>query len=602
MRFLKASSSKLSCEQAYYLKSHPFSGKMLGSMKTSEQKETSAQLYASIMKHRLKGIMIIDLAGKIKVVNEAFSKITGYAEKEVIGKNPTFLYSGRQGEHFYKKMWHHLSADGEWQGEIWNRRKNGTIYPEWLSISGIRDETGKIGHYVAIFSDITERKLSEERLVYLAHHDILTDLPNRRLLEERLAQSIKQAERKQQKLAILSIDLDQFKQINEAFGRPIGDELLITVADRLKSTVRDSDTISRLSGDTFAILLTESSEIEHTATIAQKILHLLSKPISLDRHQPIAISGSIGISLYPSDGTDSKTLFTHADQAMRRVKKRGRNGYQFYSEEIGIHSLERIELKMAIRRALEQDEFELYYQPKLDLKTGAITCLESLIRWRHPEKGLILPDAFIPMAEETNLIIPIGEWGLRIACEQAKKWRDKGLPPLRMGVNFSARQFQQENLLENVLNVLRETKLEPEFLELEITESIAMDQVDKGIQTMNELNQIGIRLAIDDFGIGYSSLGYLRQFPVHALKIDQSFIKNLPKNKDDAAITAAIIAMGHNLNLEVIAEGVETKSELGFLQQHECDGVQGFYLSQPLPADLLEAFLIRGTYKTLLTD
>ncbi len=568
--------------------------------KIHKQIETDTLLSASIMKHRLKGIMILDLSGEIKVVNEAFSKITGYSDEEVLGKIPSFLYSGRQGEHFHKKMWHQLSADAEWQGEIWNRRKNGTIYPEWLSISGIPNETGEITHYVAIFSDITERKLSEERLVYLAHHDILTDLPNHRLLKERLIQGIKQAERKEQKLAILSIDLDHFKQVNEAFGRAVGDELLITVARRLKSTVRDSDTISRLSGDTFAILLAESSEIEHTATIAQKILHLLSTPITLNGHRPIIITGSIGVSLYPEDGTNSESLFTHAEQAMTRVKNQGRNGYKFYSEEIGTRSLERIELKMAIRKALERDEFELYYQPKLDLKTGEITCLESLIRWRHPEKGLILPAAFIPMAEETNLIIPIGEWGLRVACEQSRRWRDKGLPPLRIAVNFSARQFQQENLLENVRTVLQETKLEPESLELEITESIAMNQVDKGIKTMNKLNELGVRLAIDDFGIGYSSLGYLRQFPVHTLKVDQSFVKNLPQNKDDAAITAAIIAMGHNLNLEVIAEGVETKSELAFLQAHHCDGVQGFYLSKPLPAEELEAFLKRGTYKSLL--
>lgn len=567
-------------------------------MKNAIKSISNDQLAASVLQHQLKGIMITDLKGRILLVNAAFSKITGYASDEVIGKIPTFLYSGRQGTAFYKTLWSALRRFGEWQGEIWNRRKSGTVYPEWLSVSGIRNSEGKVTHYVAIFSDITERKLSEERLVYLAHHNILTELPNQRLITERLEQAIKQAERKKKKLAFLSIDLDHFKQVNEAFGRPLGDELLITVADRLKTAVRDCDTISHFSGDTFAILLTESSEIEHTATIAQKILNLLSRPVTLNQHT-IIISGSIGISLYPADGTDSKTLMGHADQAMARVKKQGRNGYQFYSEEIGVHSLERIELKMALRRALEQNEFELYYQPKLDLNTGEVTCLESLIRWRHPEKGIILPAAFIPMAEETNLIIPIGEWGLRAACEQARRWREKGLPPLRIGVNFSARQFQQENLLDRVLAVLEENELEPAALELEITESIAMDQVDKGIKTMNELNKLGVRLAIDDFGIGYSSLGYLRQFPVHTLKVDQSFIKNLTTNKDDAAITAAIISMGHNLNLEVIAEGVETESELGFLKAHQCDGVQGYYLSRPLPAHLLEEFLLTGKYRGL---
>ncbi len=570
-------------------------------MRESKDTKKKERLAASVMQHKLKGIMIIDLGGQILMVNDAFSKITGYPSHEVIGKDPTFLYSEREGSDLYKIMLETLYRCGKWQGEVWSRRKNGTVYPEWLSISGILDEEKQITHYVAIFSDITERKLSEERLVYLAHHDILTDLPNQRLMTERLTQAIKQAERKEKQLAFLSIDLDRFKQVNEAFGRPLGDELIITVANRLKSAVRDCDTISHLSGDVFAILLGESDEIEHTATIAQKILHLLSKPIHLDGH-PIIISASIGISLYPSDGTDSRTLIGHADQAMSRVKNQGCNGYQFYSEEIGVRSLERIELKMAIRRALERNEFELYYQPKLDLKTGEITCLESLIRWRHPEKGLILPAAFIPMAEETNLIIPIGEWGLRAACEQARKWQDKGLPPLRIGVNFSPRQFQQENLVESVLSVLEETGLNASSLELEITESIAMDQVDKGIKTMNQLNQNGITLAIDDFGIGYSSLGYLRQFPIQTLKVDQSFIKNLTTNKDDAAITAAIISMAHNLNLEVIAEGVETKSELGFLQEHECDGVQGYYLSRPLPANLFEDFFQTGNYRALVTE
>ncbi len=559
----------------------------------------SLHLSASVMEHQLKGIIITDLKGDILAVNAAFSKITGYSSEEVIGKSPTFLYSGRQGENFYEEIWSLLKQETVWQGEVWNRRKNGTIYPEWLSISGIKNKANQPTHYVAIFSDITERKLSEERLLYLCDHDILTDLPNHRLLADRIHQAIKQAGRKQQKIALLLIDIDQFKQINDTFGNPAGNKLLVETASRLKAVVRSSDTISLLTGGTFAILLTESSEIEHTATIAQVILNNLSKPLTLNKH-PTRISASIGISLFPADGADTNSLFRHADYAMKRVKQQGHNGYQFYSEEIGIRSLERIEMKMAIRRALEKDEFELYYQPKLNLKTGKISCLESLIRWRHPQKGLVLPSAFIPLAEETSLIIPIGEWCLNAACKQAKKWRGGGMPQLRIGVNFSAQQFQQENLSKYVLSVLKKNGLDPSSIELEITESIAMDQVDKGIETMNQLHQLGIRLTIDDFGIGYSSLGYLRQFPIQTIKIDQSFIKNLTTNPDDAAITAAIIAMGHSLNLEVIAEGVETKKEMAFLQEHGCDSMQGYYLSRPLTADMMEDFFHTGHYKELL--
>lgn len=550
----------------------------------------SVHLAATVMKHRLKGIMVTDTEGQIQIVNEAFTRITGYSEEEIIGKTPEYLYSGHQGAIFYERMWNLLLRDGKWQGEIWNRRKNGTIYPEWLSLSAIENQSAQVTHYVGVFSDITERTLSEERLFHLAYHDILTGLPNRRLLTDRLAQEIKQVERSQQKLALLQIDLDQFKAVSDIIGHPASDALLVEVAQRLKEAVRDCDTVSRLSKDSFIILLTESSEIEHTATIAQKILNSITKPTMIDE-RPVILSGSIGISLYPADGTDCETLLEHVNRATSRVKAEGKNGYQFYSEAMSIASLERIALKMAIQRALDRGEFHVYYQPKMDLKTGKISSVEALSRWQHPEKGLILPAAFIPMAEETSQILAIGVSVLRTACHQTENWQKAGLPPFGLSVNLSARQFQQENLVSIVIEALQESGLNPSTLELEITESAALEDLEKGIATMNELRHLGVKLAIDDFGIGYASLGYIRKLPIHTLKIDQSFIKNLTVNESDKAITAAIIAMAHSLNLNVVAEGVETEGQLAFLEKLQCDQMQGYLLSRPLPADLLEGFL-----------
>ncbi len=554
------------------------------------RREAEEALGLPIMAYALEGMMVTDLEGRILLINETFTKITGYSFREVVGKTPALLYSGRQGRSFHKEMWKALIRQGEWQGEIWNRRKDGTIYAESLHFTPYQDKDGQTTHYVGLFSDLSKHEISKERMIYFAHHDVLTGLPNQRLLTDRFAQAIKLAERKGGKLALLYIDLDHFKRLNDELGHTGGDEVLVTIARRLSGCVRDCDTVVRLPHDIFVVLLTESSEIEHAATISRKILHLVAKPILIET-RPVVLGASIGVSLFPADGADSMTLLDHAQMAMSRVKNQGRNGYQFYSEELGTKTLERIDLKMAIQRAIDREEFQVYYQPQVDLKTGKISCVEALLRWRHPEKGLLSPSAFIPMAEETRLIVEIDTWVLRAACRQLKIWQDKGFPALRIAVNLSALQFQQQNLCPLVDDILRETGIAPDALELELTESITMHDVDKGVETMKRLHHLGVRIAVDDFGVGYSSLGYLRQFPIHTLKVDQSFVKGLCNNPDDAAITAAIIAMAQNLNLEVVAEGVETEDQMTFLRQHHCGSMQGFYFSRPLPADLLSEFL-----------
>jgi len=551
-------------------------------------------LAATVMGHRLKGIMICDRSGKILQINKAFTRITGYSEQAIQGRSPECFYSGRQGPALYRSIWSALSSAGQWEGEIWNRRKEGPLYPAWLSFSATEDASGEVTHYVGIFSDITERRLSEARLLHLAYHDILTGLPNRRLFTDRLAQEIKQVERSGQKLALLQIlPLAEGKhgEAGASTGTSHDDALLLEAARRLKDCVRDSDTVSRLENDAFLILLTESSEVEHTATIAQKILENLSNPRLADGR---TLRASIGISLYPADGADCEALIRHAERAAQRVQGEGGQGYQFYSEAIGAASLERIALRMAIDRGLASGEFAVYYQPKVDLKTGRISCVEALSRWQHPEKGLTLPAAFIPMAEESSQILKLGASVLEEACLQLKKWQKKGLPSIGLSVNLSARQFQQEGLVQKVSDTLDVCGLEPALLELEITESAALADLEKGIATMKGLQALGLKLAIDDFGIGYASLGYIREFPIHTLKIDQGFIKHLSTSKRDAAITTAIIAMGHSLELNIVAEGVETETQLNFLKKQGCDRVQGYLLARPMPADRCEAFLRAG--------
>jgi diguanylate cyclase (GGDEF)-like protein len=436
-----------------------------------------------------------------------------------------------------------------------------------------------IGGQIGLF---LSRRKAEERIRHLAHYDELTGLANRNMINQRLNQALARARRNDKPLAILFIDLDRFKNINDTLGHGAGDNVLKEVAERLRECLRDSDTIGRLGGDEFVVLLEELSEPMHSAAVAQKIITAVAKPYTLDA-QEFHITASVGISAYPADSEDMQSLLKNADIAMSRAKELGKNNYQFYSAQMNRHTLDRLALESSLRRALERNEFVLHYQPKVDIRSGRITGMEALMRWQHPTNGLIPPMQFIPLAEETGLIVAIGEWVLRAACAQSQSWRKQGLPPLRLAVNLSARQFNHEHLLQDVEKVLNDTGLDPTGLELEITESMVMHDPERAVMLLNKLRAMGISISIDDFGIGYSSLGYLKRFPVDSLKIDRSFIMGLPLDNDDAAIAQAIIAMAHTLKLSVIAEGVETDEQLRFLRDHLCDEVQGYYFSKPVP-------------------
>jgi diguanylate cyclase (GGDEF)-like protein/PAS domain S-box-containing protein len=458
--------------------------------------------------------------------------------------------------------------------------------PRFVSLSGrpLFDAHGNFTGYRGVGKDITAAKAAEERIQYLAYHDGLTSLPNRSMFSQLLNHGISRAHRYNKKMAVLFIDLDRFKNINDTLGHEAGDLLLQQVGTRLKDSLRQSDTVARLGGDEFVVLLEEVGERQVVATIAHKLLSSIIKPFNM-LGQEFRVTASIGISTYPDDGQDEQTLMKNADIAMYRAKEEGKNNFQFHSEQMDTHSFERLALESSLRRALERNEFELHYQAKMDLRTGQMTGMEALVRWAHPDLGMVSPAQFIPLAEETGLIVPIGKWVLRTACLQNKAWQDEGLPPLSVAVNLSARQFTDENLLPDIAAILNESGMDPGFLELEITESMVMHRVDKAVQILTELKKIGIRLAIDDFGTGYSSLSNLKRFPIDTIKVDRSFIRDIPGDAEDKALTKAIIAMGQTLSLTVTAEGVETQEQVDFLRQHSCNEFQGYYFNKPVPAE-----------------
>lgn len=534
-------------------------------------------------------VLVTDADNSCIMVNQAFSAITGYTLEELKGKNPRMMSSGRHDAAFYQEMWKSLFSTGYWQGEIWNRRKNGEIYPQWLSIVVVRDERDKTRNFIAIFSDISERKNVDERLYFMAHYDPLTGLPNRSLLHDRLLQAITYAKRQGTRVAVMFLDLDRFKTINDTLGHSMGDLLLQAVAERLKGCLRTSDTVARLGGDEFILVLPDLRDSDHAGKIAQKILDLLGRPYSI-RDMELHTSASIGISVYPEDGISNEELISNSDVAMYRAKDNGKNNFQFYAPIMNKSSYKRLTLENSLRRALEREEFILHYQPQIDLLTGKICGVEALIRWNNTEQGLIPPDTFIPLAEENGMIVPIGEWVLREACRQNSSWQKQGLTSFTVAVNLSAMQFHQKKLAITVEKVLQETALSPDWLELEITETGIMKHSD-AISTMKSLKELGLRLAIDDFGTGYSSLSHLKRFPLDKLKVDQSFVRELTSSRDDAAITVAIINMAKSLNLKVIAEGVETAEHRDFLLANGCPLMQGYFFSKPLPAQELEQFV-----------
>ena len=548
-----------------------------------QQSQGKLRLSARAFENSTEGMVITDIQANILQTNRAFAAITGYTEEDVAGKNINILHSGRHGPNFYQEMWSSLVEFGYWQGEIWNRRKNGEIFPEWLTLIAVRDGQGETINYVGVFADLSEKKQTEARAHYFANYDANTDLPNRFLLGKHLQQELERAKGNDWQVALLYLDLDRFKAINDTLGHRIGDKLLKAVAERIGHLVRDIDIIGRLSSDEFTIVLSDVGNQKNAEQIAKKILAAMNQPFEMEG-QEVFITPSIGIALYPQDADSQEDLIRNADAAMVHIKAQGGNGYHFYSADMNVMSSQRLTMETQLRRALERNEFVLHYQPQLSLHSGRIIGMEALLRWQHPERGLVSPAEFIPLLEETGMIVAVGDWVLRTACAQNSAWLAAGLPSLRMAVNLSARQFRQRNLIDSVNQALQDAGLAPAHLELEITESILIQDLQTTITTLNQLHELGIQISIDDFGTGYSSLSYLKRLPISKIKIDQSFIRDICTDPDDEAISNAVISLGHNLKMQVIAEGVETLEQQEHLRMQGCDEIQGYYFSRPLPA------------------
>jgi len=513
--------------------------------------------------------------------------VTGYSREEALGQTPRLIKSDRQKAEFYAAMWRAI-LDGQVYNDVFiNRRKDGSLYYEEKTITPLKEADGRITHFVSTGKDVTERIEIQERLQYMAQHDALTDLPNRVLLFDRLKLALVRARRHQRLLAVLFIDLDRFKNINDSLGHEAGDQLLQQLSDRLRRCIRGDDTVARFGGDEFVILLDDVARDNDVHEVAKKVLEELVPPFRVDEQQ-LFITASIGVSLYPNDGEDSSSLLKYADIAMYRAKEMGKNTYQFYSAEMSARAFERLTLESNLRSALERNEFQLYYQPQINTLSGMVVGVEALLRWVHPKFGMVMPGEFMPMLEETGLIVPVGEWVLTTACAQLRAWHQAGWSSLRMAVNLSARQFGSKSLISSIDQELASLDGRPSQLEFEITESVFMQHAMATTETLSKLFEMGCRLAIDDFGTGYSSLAYLKRFPINVLKIDYSFVRDIPDDKDDAEIVSTIIAMAHNLKIEVVAEGVETEAQFAFLRARGCDCMQGYLFGRPLPAEEIE--------------
>ncbi|MEZ0231756.1 MAG: EAL domain-containing protein [Methylophilaceae bacterium] len=541
----------------------------------------------------VEGIMITDENTRIIAINQSFTDITGYSEEDVIGSVPNVLHHETHDSEFYKELWDTLAQDGRWRGEIWNTRKDGEQYAEWLTLTSVKDEEGQIINYVGVFADISEIKHSQNRLNELVNRDPLTGLPNRRLLNELLDHAIKRAEREQNQIALLFVDLDRFKAINDTLGHHVGDQLLFEVSKRISQAVRESDAVARLGGDEFLVMMDLLRKNEDAETVARKIINSLQTEFVIDGRE-LFIGASVGIAIYPTDSTDVEGLIKAADIAMYHVKSRGKNNLCFYSADLSKNAVERFTLENHLRKALERNQFEVYYQPQVSIKTGDIIGAEALLRWQHPELGMVSPAKFIPLAEETGLIVQIGEWVLRQSALQAAAWENAGLVLNRLSVNVSGVQIQRSNFADTVYGILIETDCQPSLLELEITESTVMHNTEYVISVFDRIKRLGLRLAIDDFGTGYSSLSHLKRLPLDKIKIDQSFVRELPHNTDDAAIANAIYAMANSLGFKVIAEGVETTAQADFLLDMGCEEAQGYLYSRPVNASDFTQLLIAG--------
>lgn len=553
-----------------------------------KQMEGQLRLSAQVFESSNEAILISDGKHRIISVNHRFEQITGYRAAEVLGSEAAILGADSENPSFYRNLHAILLEQGSWQGEASDRRKGGEIYPVWLSISLVRDKRGNPEYHIASFSDITERKQQEAQIEHLAFHDLLTGLPNRRLLIDRIQVAIAQAARDANGLALLFVDLDRFKTINDSLGHQAGDQLLRLVGERLKSWVRSGDTVSRVGGDEFIVLCPDCDSPEGASSLGDKLLGAIAQPYQIGDTE-LVITASIGIALYPDNGADANSLIGNADVAMYLAKENDRNNYQFYSPELNARNLERLQMELRLRHALEEGEFLLYFQPQIDARDGKIVGAEALIRWLEPELGLIPPGRFIPLAEETGQIQAIGEWVLQQSCRHLKKWQEMGLTNLPIAINLSARQFKQSSFVDTIGQTMAEHGLPAHLLELELTESMLMKDVPQTTAKLNQLKKMGFRISIDDFGTGFSSLNYLRHFPLDVLKIDQSFVRELFDEGAALAIIESIIALARSLGMRTVAEGVETAEQRAILESSGCDILQGYLISRPLPeAEFLE--------------
>jgi len=535
--------------------------------------------------------IVTDSEGNIEFVNPGFTRLTGYTYSEAIGKNIRILKSGGTPTEEYRRLWKAITSGEEWWGEFLNRKKSGELFWVSVSISPITDASGKITNFLSRQEDITERKQKLETILHMAYYDSLTGLPNRYFFQELLQNAMNQAQRHGRMLAVLFLDLDRFKNINDSLGHPVGDQLLQATAQRLRDCCsREGDIIARRGGDEFIVLLPELKDQQGLVRVAQRIIDAFNRSFHLPENE-VSISTSIGISIFPQDGSDPETLIKKADAAMYCAKEEGRNRYHLFKTGMNSQPCERVTLEGSLHKALDRGEFILYYQPKINVKTGLINSIEALARWIHPDFGMVPPTQFIPMAEEIGVIGPLGEWVLRTACRQNKAWQDAGHPPMRIAVNFSPRQIQQRDMADMVERILAETLLEARWLELEITENVMLRNEKAAVQTICRLSRLGVHISIDDFGTGFSTFSYIKKIPINTLKIDQSFISDICSNLNDEAIATAVINMAQCLNLNVIAEGVETEEQRSLLESLNCSEMQGYLFSKPLPADEISRFL-----------
>jgi diguanylate cyclase (GGDEF)-like protein/PAS domain S-box-containing protein len=563
---------------------------------TTQRRELERRMHLSarIFDSTQESIIMTDAQGNILAVNPAFELITGYLEADVRGTNPRFLRSGRHDSLFYRDMWSSLANSGQWRGEIWNRRKNGQIYPERMSINAIRDDKGAVSAYISVSSDISALKAAHRQVAFLSNHDPLTLLPNRALFNDRMQQALASAAEQDCDLAVLLFNIDRLQRVNDSLGHQAGDLFLQEVARRVGRLVRAGDTLAHLGSDEFVLLQTRCGDVDEVIACARRLLDEISRPFIVEGHD-LFVTASMGISVFPRDGSTPSELLKAADVALSRVKDSGRNGMRFFKGDMNAHALRWLSLETHLRRALSRNELRLVYQPQVCIDSGEVTGMEALVRWTCPELGEVPTPDFIAVAEDTGLINSIGEWVMREACRQNQAWHQAGLPRRRISVNVSAQQFMNSTIVALVRDALASSGLPPQYLEIELTESVMMEDSDSAQVQMAELAELGVSVSLDDFGTGYSSLGYLSRFSLDKLKIDQSFIRNITRDKRSAAIAQATIALARGLSMRVVAEGVEESGQLDYLRQIGCDEVQGFYFSRPVPAGEMGDLLQRGT-------